>query len=88
MSGVREVSFETKYFDKTRLVNLKINDYCQVDPMNPKKQKHRGRYCIIVDFEEGALPNRASVRFPDTNQIGKVALADLVVVNEKQYKQK
>lgn len=60
-------------------VDLYIGGNYLVEPENPKKLKHRGRYCTIVEFELDKIQNpmRCKVKFHDNNRNGMVELTDL-----------
>ncbi|MFL1672577.1 hypothetical protein [Paenibacillus dendritiformis] len=61
-------------------VDLHIDGNYLVEPENPKKLKHRGRHCTILEFELDkikSLTERCKVRFHDNNRIGMVNFTDL-----------
>jgi hypothetical protein len=65
--------------EKTSGVELLLDQEYVVLPDNPRKLKHRGRNCLILEFEKDDLDNPiyAKVKFLDTNRVGKVELIDL-----------
>lgn len=63
-------------------VTLTVGETYRVEPLNPRKKKHRGRVCTILEFDNDFMPRKASVRFHDTNRVGKVELSDLVPVGQ------
>lgn len=59
-------------------VQLESGKKYRVIPMNPAKKKHRDRIVELVEILGDFMPDRALVRFIDTNRQGKVDLCDLV----------
>ena len=61
---------------RSRRYAVAVGDACIVDPINPRKKKHRGRLCEVVELE--MLDGDAWVKFIDTGRTGKVDIGDLV----------
>ncbi len=84
MSAQIEVS--TSYGRMHRKATLTAGNAYIVRPLNPRKQKHRGRLCVILDFipvsESHPNDTVAKVRFVDNNRIGRAELSDLVPSSE------
>lgn len=65
-----------------RTVEIAIGREYVVDPLNPRKRKHRGRRCVITELADQFMPDVATVRFTDglRGHWGKVDIGDLVPV--------
>ncbi|AZK47503.1 hypothetical protein [Paenibacillus lentus] len=87
-------TYEVRYLDNSkvqlvyssfgevkRVVTIKVGDSFYVQPDNPKKLLHRGRHCIIKDFQKDDIgnPSQVIVTFSDNGRSGKVDIQDLVV---------
>ena len=58
---------------------LEVGKAYVIQPLNPRKKKHRNRECEIVGFvTDSSGHTLAKVRFRDNGRIGKVDLSDLV----------
>lgn len=64
---------------KVRKVTAVVGAEYEVLPLNPRKKKHRGRRCVILDFVRDGIgcAYKAVVRFLDNNRWGRVDIADL-----------
>lgn len=72
---VVEVKVNTKMSDGSKdKFTLKLGQEYVVKPDNKQKKKHRDRRIIIHKFLEDG---RASVKFKDSNRVGKVDLEDI-----------
>jgi hypothetical protein len=77
-----QIEVSTSYGRTHRKATLTAGNAYLVSPLNPKKKKHRGRLCVILDFipvsEFHPNDTVAKVRFVDNNRIGRAELSDLV----------
>lgn len=64
-----------------RSVTIRVGEYYWVQPDNPQKLKHRGKKCLIKNFNSDQLGFlvQANVYFVDEHKRGKVELIDLVI---------
>lgn len=64
---------------RVRKVTAVVGAEYEVQPLNPRKKKHRGRRCVILGFarDDIGYPGKAVVRFLDNNRRGRVDVADL-----------
>lgn len=71
----------TTYGGAHRKVTLIAGHEYVVSPLNPRKMKHRGRRCVLLDFvpvsESRPKDTVAKVRFVDNNRVGRAELDDL-----------
>ena len=75
---VVECMFGRKYHRKT---TLRVGHDYIIEPINPIKQRHRGRRCRLLEFvlsERDYKTTIAKVQFLDTKRVGLVDLDDLV----------
>ena len=72
-------------YDKREYI-FTIGDKCVIEPQNPRAKKNRGRECIILSFDDPKGQDRFSVRYLDTNRVGFVNAASLVMVAGKEFK--
>jgi hypothetical protein len=77
------VHISTGYGRDRRDVEIVAGNRYQVLPMNARKQKHRGRYCVVVrlgweSFEPSGPADYLVVRFEDTGRLGHVEWSDLI----------
>jgi hypothetical protein len=76
----------TTYGGAHRKVTLIAGNEYVVSPLNPRKMKHRGRRCVLLDFVPVSKlhpkDNVAKVRFVDNNRIGRAELDDLAPPSE------
>lgn len=76
-----QIEVNTLYGGVYRKATLTAGNEYIVRPLNPRKKKHRGRLCVILDFvpvsEFHPVDTVAKVRFIDNNRIGRAELSDL-----------
>jgi hypothetical protein len=81
-----QIEVNTIYGSTHRKANLTAGNEYTVRPLNPRKMKHRGRHCMILDFvpvsEFHPVNTVAKVRFIDNNRIGRAELSDLLPSSE------
>jgi hypothetical protein len=66
--------------DVVRKVDVKIGNEYIINPVNPRRTKHRDRKVIFKGMDKDRFDKyepRAKVQFLDTNRIGKVDIGDL-----------
>lgn len=68
-------SFGNRWREITAVVGAKY----EVRPLNPQKQKHRGRQCEVLDFVRDDIGHaqKVEVRFLDNGRRGRVDMFDL-----------
>ena len=82
MAGETEMVVEYIFGRKHhRKVTLRVGHDYIIEPINPIKQRHRGRRCRLLEFvlsERDHKTTIAKVKFLDTQRAGLVDLDDLV----------
>ena len=70
--------------DMQREVLLEVGREYIISPLNPRAKRYRGRRCAILGFlpQTGKEDAVASVRYLDTNRVGRVKLAYLAEVED------
>jgi hypothetical protein len=66
--------------DVVRKVVVKPGDEYIINPVNPRRTKHRGRKVIFKEMDRDRFDKyepRAKVQFSDTKRTGKVDIGDL-----------
>lgn len=65
--------------NKQREIPLIPGSRYRIEPLNPKKLKHRGRMCVLIQYD-AAYFDQGQVRWEDTKRIGQVELSDLLLI--------
>lgn len=66
--------------DRPITFRVALGTQLRVMPQNPQCKRHRGRTCTVVAVGEAFMPEKAQVRFHDTNRVGLVRLSDLLPI--------
>jgi hypothetical protein len=81
------ISMESGCGSNTRSGTYEIfpNDWCCIDPPNPRTKKHRGRICKFTgEYRENDYGALAKVRFADTGRTGFIDIAHLIPASPEQ----
>jgi hypothetical protein len=77
---IRSVVVTSRYQDQTREVLVEVGREYEVQSLNPRRTKNRGRRCMVLGFiTELTSFGKAEVRFLDTGRRGLVDREDLAV---------
>ena len=63
---------------RVRDISVTLGHTYRIEPLSLRTTKNRGRVCTILEFEDHFVPSTATVRFHDTNRVGKVNISALV----------
>jgi hypothetical protein len=74
---VKPIELESHFGGKSRKISLEIGRTYTIDPLNPKRLKNRGRIVRILGFNDNFMPDKAIVRYLDTNRRGLVYVGEL-----------
>lgn len=78
-SPVPALQLQSRFGHRTRDLNIVVGEEYVVEPMNPQKQKHRGRPCVVTGFVQDDIgtAHKVKVQFLDNHRPGRVDLDDL-----------
>jgi hypothetical protein len=77
----KQFRMEVGFGRLTRKILIAVGQAYYIEPLNPRKLKHRGRPCQITELDDDYMPDLAAVRFLDEKGgWAKVDCRDLVPI--------